>query len=86
MQRCLSDVLNRGELADLQNQRGDDQSALDQHLGAGWETHAIYCASELRSVADHITALARTHDQAVSCHTGARQMSLHPAKTPGDDG
>jgi len=79
MQRCLIDVLNRGDIADLQNQRSEDQSAMDQQLATGWETHAIYCASKLRTVADRITALARMHAQAVSDHTSARQESRRPA-------
>jgi hypothetical protein len=84
MRRCLADVQNRADIADQRNRDkdGDERPAWQHHLPAGWENDAMSCADNLRSIADHISDLARTHAQAVIDHSTARQQ-MQTAQSPG---
>jgi hypothetical protein len=75
MRRRLADLRNRGDLADQRNRDKDnnERPAWEHRLATGWEADTIDCASNLRSIADHIRDLARMHAQAVSDHNAASQ-------------
>lgn len=75
MRRCLADLQNRADRADQRNKDkdGNERPAWQHHLPTGWEDDAIGCADKLKSIADHISDLARTHAQAVVGHSAARQ-------------
>jgi hypothetical protein len=89
MRRCLADLQNRGYIADQGNrdEDGKERPAWQHHLPAGWEAHALSCASRLRGIADHAIDLARMHAQAVSDHNAARQarVARHTSLARPDD-
>jgi hypothetical protein len=82
MRRRLSDLRNRGGIADQRNRDKDnnERPAWEHHLATGWEADTIDCAGKLRSIAERASDLARMHAQAVSDHNTASQArkARHP--------
>jgi hypothetical protein len=94
MRRCPADLQNRAGIADKRNKDkdGNERPAWQDYLSTGWEDDAISCADKLKSIADHISDLARAYAQAVTDHSAARQHvqvaqaeTHHPQASVGGD-